>query len=328
MLKQQKRKLLVIIGPTAVGKTKMSIELAKQFNGEIISGDSMQVYKGMDIGTAKIKREETEGIPHYLLDIKEPDEPFSAAEFQERANACIEDIQNRGKLPIIVGGTGLYIQSVIYDYQFSEAPSDPSYRGMLEKQVKELGIDPVFEQLQSVDPESANRIHPNNVRRVIRALEIFHCTGKTMSEQLDEQPTEMKYDTCIIGLTMDREKLYQRIDQRVDGMIEEGLIQEVQSFYEQGLRDCQSIQAIGYKEIYDFIDERASLEEAIEALKQNSRRYAKRQLTWFRNKMDVIWFDMTKLEDFSKKIHEISGFIAGKLFNKGEYINLERKEED
>ncbi|MEJ9231817.1 tRNA (adenosine(37)-N6)-dimethylallyltransferase MiaA [Peribacillus butanolivorans] len=328
MLKQQKRKLLVIIGPTAVGKTKMSIELAKQFNGEIISGDSMQVYKGMDIGTAKIKREETEGIPHYLLDIKEPDEPFSAAEFQERANACIEDIQNRGKLPIIVGGTGLYIQSVIYDYQFSEKPSDPSYRGMLEKQVKELGIDPVFEQLRSVDPESANRIHPNNVRRVIRALEIFHCTGKTMSEQLDEQPTEMKYDTCIIGLTMDREKLYQRIDQRVDGMIEEGLIQEVQSFYEQGLRDCQSIQAIGYKEIYDFIDERASLEEAQEALKQNSRRYAKRQLTWFRNKMDVIWFDMTNLEDFSKKIHEISGFIAGKLFNKGEYINLERKEED
>ncbi|MGE7766619.1 tRNA (adenosine(37)-N6)-dimethylallyltransferase MiaA [Peribacillus sp. NPDC096540] len=328
MLKQLKGKLLVIIGPTAVGKTKMSIEMAKQFNGEIISGDSMQVYKGMDIGTAKIKREETEGIPHYLLDIKEPDEPFSAAEFQERANACIEDIQNRGKLPIIVGGTGLYIQSVIYDYQFSEAPSDPAYRDTLEKQVKELGIDPVFEQLRSVDPVSAKRIHPNNVRRVIRALEIFHCTGKTMSEQLDEQPTEMKYDTCIIGLTMDREKLYQRIDHRVDVMVEEGLIQEVQSFYDQGLRDCQSIQAIGYKEIYDFFDERASLEEAIGALKQNSRRYAKRQLTWFRNKMDVIWFDMTNLEGFSKKIHEISGFIAGKLFNKGEYINLERKEED
>ncbi|WHY59324.1 tRNA (adenosine(37)-N6)-dimethylallyltransferase MiaA [Peribacillus simplex] len=328
MVKLQKGKLLVIIGPTAVGKTKMSIEMAKLFNGEIISGDSMQVYKGMDIGTAKIKREETEGIPHYLLDIKDPDEPFSAAEFQERANACIEEIQSRGKLPIIVGGTGLYIQSVIYDYQFSEAPSDPVYREGLEKQVRELGIDPIFEQLRSVDPESANRIHPNNVRRVIRALEIFHCTGKTMSEQLNEQPTELKYDTCIIGLTMEREKLYQRIDQRVDGMVEEGLIQEVESFYEKGLRDCQSIQAIGYKEIYDFFDGRASLDEALETLKQNSRRYAKRQLTWFRNKMDVIWFDMTDLEGFPKKIHEISGFIAGKLFSEGEYINLERKEED
>ncbi|WP_340373248.1 tRNA (adenosine(37)-N6)-dimethylallyltransferase MiaA [Peribacillus sp. FSL E2-0218] len=327
-MKQQKGKLLVIIGPTAVGKTKMSIEMAKLFNGEIISGDSMQVYKGMDIGTAKIKMEEMEGVPHYLLDIKEPDEPFSAAEFQEHANACIEDIHGRGKLPIIVGGTGLYIQSVIYDYQFSEAPSDLEYREGLEKQIRESGIDPVFDQLRKVDPESAKRIHPNNVRRVIRALEIFHCTGKTMSEQLDDQPTELKYETCIIGLTMEREKLYQRIDQRVDGMVDEGLIHEVQSFYDQGLKDCQSIQAIGYKEIYDYFDGRASVDEAVETLKQNSRRYAKRQLTWFRNKMDVIWFNMTDLEGFPKKIHEISGFIAGKLFNEGEYINLERKEED
>ncbi|MFJ7755058.1 tRNA (adenosine(37)-N6)-dimethylallyltransferase MiaA [Peribacillus muralis] len=327
-MKQQKGKLLVIIGPTAVGKTKMSIEMAKLFNGEIISGDSMQVYKGMDIGTAKIKREEMEGIPHYLLDIKEPDEPFSAAEFQERANACIEDIQSRGKLPIIVGGTGLYIQSVIHDYQFSEAPSDLEYREGLEMQIRESGIDPVFDQLRKVDPESANRIHPNNVRRVIRALEIFHCTGKTMSEQLDDQPTELKYETCIIGLSMEREKLYQRIDQRVEGMVEEGLIQEVRSFYDQGLKDCQSIQAIGYKEIYDYFDGRVSVDEAVETLKQNSRRYAKRQLTWFRNKMDVIWFNMTELDGFPKKIHEISGFIAGKLFNEGEYINLERKEED
>ncbi|MGE7779032.1 tRNA (adenosine(37)-N6)-dimethylallyltransferase MiaA [Peribacillus sp. NPDC097264] len=325
---QQKGKLLVIIGPTAVGKTKLSIELAKRFNGEIISGDSMQVYKGMDIGTAKITREEMEGIPHYLLDIKGPDEPFSAAEFQKQANACIEDIQGRGKLPIIVGGTGLYIQSVIYDYHFSEAPSDPLYREQLEKQVNEAGIDPVFDQLRSVDPESAKRIHPNNVRRVIRALEIYHCTGKTMSEQMNQQPTEMKYDTCIIGLTMDRDKLYERIDQRVDGMVEAGLIEEVQSFYDQGLRDCQSIQAIGYKEIYDYFEDRASVEEAIDSLKQNSRRYAKRQLTWFRNKMDVIWFNMTDIEGFTKKINEISGFVAGKLFKEGEYINLERKEED
>lgn len=328
MLKQQKGKLLVIIGPTAVGKTRLSIEMAKRFNGEIISGDSMQVYKGMDIGTAKIKSEEMDGVPHYLLDIKEPDEPFSAAEFQKRANDCIVDIQRRGKLPIIVGGTGLYIQSVIYDYHFSEAPSDPLYREKLEKQVKEEGIEAVFEQLQSVDPESAKRIHPNNVRRVIRALEIFHCTGKTMSDQMNQQPTEMKYDTCIIGLTMDRDQLYQRIDQRVDGMVKEGLFDEVQSFYDRGLRDCQSIQAIGYKEIYDYFEDRASIDEAIDSLKQNSRRYAKRQLTWFRNKMDVIWFNMTDIEGFTKKINEISGFVAGKLFDEGEYINLERKEED
>ena len=313
MLKQRKEKLLVIIGPTAVGKTKLSIELAKRYNGEIISGDSMQVYKGMDIGTAKIKEYEKEGIPHYLIDIKEPDEPFSAAEFQVLANSKIQDIQSRGKLPIIVGGTGLYIQSVIYDYQFSDASSDPQYRAKLEKIVAEEGIENVFVKLKEIDPESAERIHPNNIRRVIRALEIYHCTGHTMSEQLKEQPTEMKYDTCILGLTMNREQLYERIDHRVDVMMEEGLVEEVQGFYQRGLKDCQSIQAIGYKELYDFLDGEISKSEAVENLKQNSRRYAKRQLTWFHNKMDVSWFDVTNVEEFVKKIDEISEFIAGKL---------------
>lgn len=313
MLEQLNGKLLVIIGPTAVGKTKLSIEMAKRFNGEIISGDSMQVYKGMDIGTAKIKEEEKEGIPHYLIDIKKPDEPFSAAEFQELAHTKIVDIQNRGKLPIIVGGTGLYIQSVIYDYQFSTAPSNPLYRASLEKRVEEEGIDGVFAELEKIDLESAKRIHPNNVRRVIRALEIYHCTGHTMSEQLKEQPTEMKYDTCMIGLTMDRDQLYARINHRVDLMVEEGLMEEVRGFFLQGLKDCQSIQAIGYKELYDFFNGRMTESEAIENLKQNSRRYAKRQLTWFRNKMNVSWFDVTNVAGFSKKINEISEFIAGKL---------------
>ncbi len=313
MLEHRKEKLLVIIGPTAVGKTKLSIELAKRFNGEIISGDSMQVYKGMDIGTAKIKEEEKEGIPHYLMDIKEPDEPFSAAEFQELAHRKIADIHSRGKLPIIVGGTGLYIQSVIYDYQFSTAPSDPLYRAELEKRVSKEGIDPIFAELETIDPESANRIHPNNVRRVIRALEIFHCTGHTMSEQLKNQRSEMTYDTCIIGLTMDRERLYARINHRVDVMVEEGLVAEVRGLFQQGLKDCQSIQAIGYKELYDYFNERTTEKDAIENLKQNSRRYAKRQLTWFRNKMDVSWFDMTNVAEFSKKTDEISEFVAGKL---------------
>lgn len=314
----KKAKLLVIIGPTAVGKTKLSIELAKRFNGEVISGDSMQIYKGMDIGTAKITEAEKEGIPHYLIDIKEPDEPFNVAEFQERVNGIIQDIHKRGKLPIIVGGTGLYIQSVIYDYQFSEAPSDPSYRMQLEKQVEEEGIEPVFAKLRAIDPESAGRIHPNNVRRVIRALEIYHCTGTTMSEQLSEQPSELKYDTAIIGLTMERDKLYNRINGRVDVMVSQGLIDEVRYFYEKGLKGCGSIQAIGYKELYGYFDGESSLEEAIDLLKQNSRRYAKRQLTWFRNKMDVHWFDMTDIENFSKKLEEISVFIAGKLSLKSE----------
>lgn len=313
MLVEGKGKLLVIIGPTAVGKTKLSIELAKQFNGEIISGDSMQVYKGMDIGTAKIKEEEKEGVPHYLIDIKEPDESFSAAEFQKKAKEMIEDIQRRGKLPIIVGGTGLYIQSVIYDYQFSEAPSDPEYRLQLENRIKNEGIESVYAELKNADPESAKRIHPNNIRRVIRALEIVHCTGLPMSEQLQNEAAELLYDTCIIGLDMDRELLYARINQRIDAMLEEGLMEEVQSFYNQGLRDCQSIQAIGYKELYDFFDGKRSEQDAIDALKQNSRRYAKRQLTWFRNKMNVQWFDVSESQEFSKKILEISQFIAGKL---------------
>lgn len=312
-MEQQKGKLLVIIGPTAVGKTKLSIEMAKRFNGEIISGDSMQIYKGMDIGTAKIKEEEKEGIPHYLIDIKEPNQPFSAAEFQERANNIIEHIHKRGKLPIIVGGTGLYIQSVIYNYQFSEAPSDPLYRLELEKRVEEQGIDQVYCELQKIDPESASRIHPNNIRRVIRALEIYHCTGQTMSEQLNQQTTVKKYNTCLIGLTMEREQLYKRINHRVDLMIEEGLIDEVRQFFDEGLRECQSIQAIGYKELYEYFDGYISESEAIEKLKQNSRHYAKRQLTWFRNKMDVSWFDVTNIAEFSKKIKEISEFIAGKL---------------
>ncbi|WP_110929710.1 tRNA (adenosine(37)-N6)-dimethylallyltransferase MiaA [Bacillus massiliglaciei] len=313
---QKKKKLLVIIGPTAVGKTKLSIELAKRFNGEIISGDSMQVYKGMDIGTAKIKETEKEGIPHHLLDILEPEQEFSAAQFQSRANEAIQEIHTRGKLPIIVGGTGLYIQSVIYDYHFSESPSNPEYRQELEREVKEKGIESVFQKLQAVDPDSAGRIHPNNSRRVIRALEIYHCTGKTMSEQLSEQTKEWKYDTCIIGLTMDRDLLYSRINARVDEMVNEGLFEEVSSLYHKGLRDCQSIQAIGYKEIYGFLEGNLTKESSIEALKQNSRRFAKRQLTWFRNKMDVKWFDMSNLEQFSKKTEEISAYIAGKLCNK------------
>ncbi|WP_404358825.1 tRNA (adenosine(37)-N6)-dimethylallyltransferase MiaA [Cytobacillus firmus] len=312
----EKEKLAVLIGPTAVGKTKLSILLAKRFNAEIISGDSMQIYKRMDIGTAKIKEEEMEGIPHHLIDIKNPEESFSAAEFQELVRSKITEITSRGKLPIIVGGTGLYIQSVIYDYQFSDAPSDEEFRKILEERADREGNNVIYEELLEIDPGSAEKIHPNNIRRVIRALEIYHCTGKTMSQYQEKQNPELLYDIALIGLTMDRETLYDRINQRVDIMMQEGLLEEVRSLYDNGLMDCQSIQAIGYKELYDYFNGRVSFEDAVENLKQNSRRYAKRQLTWFRNKMNVEWFDMSDSVDpheFEKKFAEISAHIEGKL---------------
>jgi tRNA dimethylallyltransferase len=307
------QKLLVIIGPTAVGKTNLSIEMAKRYNGEIISGDSMQIYRSMDIGTAKITKEEMQGIPHHLIDIKDPEESFSVAEFQLLVRAKINEIAKRGKLPIIVGGTGLYVQSVIYDYQFSDVPGDEAVRMELEERAKEIGNEALYKELQEIDPESAAQIHPNNVRRVIRALEIFQLTGKTMKEFQSNQQPDLLYETALVGLTMDREKLYDRINQRVDLMIEQGLLEEVKSLYQKGLRECQSIQAIGYKEIYDYLDGKMTWDDAVEQLKQNSRRYAKRQMTWFRNKMDVQWFDMTNVNNLSKKIGEISHYVEGKL---------------
>lgn len=296
----QREKVAVIIGPTAVGKTKLSIDLAKALNGEIISGDSMQIYRTMDIGTAKVTKAEMDGIPHYMIDIKNPEDSFSVAEFQERVRKHIREITERGKLPIIVGGTGLYIQSVLFDYQFTDDAGDVIYREQMEKLALERGVEYVHKKLQEVDPESAERIHANNARRVIRALEIFHMTGEKMSDQIEKQEKELLYDVSLIGLTMDREMLYDRINLRVDLMMEQGLLEEVEGLYNRGIRDCQSIQAIGYKEIYDYFENRASLEDAVSQLKTNSRCYAKRQLTWFRNKMDVTWFDVTDGEKRQK----------------------------
>ncbi|HHW38960.1 MAG TPA: tRNA (adenosine(37)-N6)-dimethylallyltransferase MiaA [Bacillales bacterium] len=312
-----KKKVIAIIGPTAVGKTKTSIELAKALDGEIISGDSMQIYRGMDIGTAKVTEEEKQGIPHYLIDIKDPVEEFSVAEFQGLAATLIAEISSRGNTPIIVGGTGLYIQSILYNYNFSVAESNPEYRLFLEKRIEIEGIDGVYNELRMIDPKSCDRIHPNNVRRVIRALEVYHKTGLTMTEYLQEQESEPLYDHQIIGLTMERSLLYERINKRVDRMVNHGLIEEVRALYEAGIKDCQSIQAIGYKELYDYFNGKVSKKEAIELLKRNSRRYAKRQLTWFRNKMDVEWFDMSEAvldaTIFEQKIQEILNLVAGKL---------------
>jgi tRNA dimethylallyltransferase len=309
----EKKKLVVIIGPTAVGKTKLSIDLAHRLDGEIISGDSMQIYKGMDIGTAKISVNEMEGIRHHLLDIKSPEEDFSVAEFQANVRPLIKEIANQAKTPMIVGGTGLYIQSVLYDYQFTENPSDPEYRSKLEAELKDKGAQAIHQLLEKIDPESAEKIHPNNSRRVIRALEVFQCTNKTMSEYRNSQEQEPLYDVALIGLTMDREILYDRINQRVELMIKQGLLEEVKELYDKGIRNTQAIQAIGYKEIYDYFDGKMTYDEAINQLKQNSRRYAKRQLTWFRNKMEVKWFDMTPPIKYDGMVDDIFTYIAGKI---------------
>lgn len=308
----EKQKLVVLIGPTAVGKTNLSISLAEALNGEIISGDSMQIYRQMDIGTAKIKREEMKGIPHHLLDIKDPDEAFSVADFQTIVREKISEIASRGKVPMIVGGTGLYIQSVIYDYQFAEKEENREIKQCLEALLDEKGIEYLYNKLKEVDPASAERIHINNHRRVMRALEVYEATGKPFSDNVSEQSYELLYDVTLIGLTMDRDKLYERINMRVDMMVDEGLLDEVKRLYDGGIRDVQSIQAIGYKEIYEYLDGHVTLEKAVEQLKQNSRRYAKRQLTWFRNKMPVTWFDVTGASQ-RELFDEIFTYVAGKL---------------
>ena len=307
-----KKNVVAIMGPTAVGKTKLSIELAKRFNGEIISGDSMQVYKGLDIGTAKIKQAEMQGIPHHMLDIREPDEDFSAADFKELVQQYIAEITARGKLPIIVGGSGLYIQAALYDYNFSDRKRDPLLTKEMEEIVKLEGIMPLYQRLEQIDPEQAKKIHPNNHRRVIRALEIYETTGMTMSEYEKKQVMESPYNPILLGLEMPRALLYERINDRVDQMIEKGLKTEVKKVYDEGYASCQSMKAIGYKEWISYFKGEQSLEGTVELLKRNSRRYAKRQYTWFKNKMDVTWYSVTPStidEDFTLIFEELAGIL-------------------
>lgn len=293
------KKVIAIVGPTAVGKTSLSIRLAKRFDGEIISGDSMQIYKGMDIGTSKITEEEKEDIPHYMLDIRNPGEDFSVAQFKTLVQQHIKDITERNRLPFIVGGTGLYIKSVLYDYDFSDRKRDPEITKRLETFVREKGVLPLYEKLKKIDPYQAEKIHPNNYRRVIRALEIYETTGMTMSEYHKQQKSEPIYDYLLIGLTMERSILYEKINKRVDEMIDLGLVEEVQELIDQNLEDSQAMKAIGYKEFIPYFKGEQSLEQSIQLLKRNTRRYAKRQLTWFKNKMNVEWFDLTKAKEES-----------------------------
>ncbi|SEM70381.1 tRNA dimethylallyltransferase [Terribacillus saccharophilus] len=306
-----KQKVIVVVGPTGVGKTQLSIEIAKRYGGEVISGDSMQIYKSMDIGTAKVTKEEQQGIPHHLIDIRDPDEHYSAADFQADVEACVQDIAGRGKLPIIAGGTGLYIQAALYAYDFSEAKRDDSYQQQLEQEAQAHGPLHLHKQLQAVDPVQAERIHPNNVRRVIRALEIFHRTGKRMSDHEETEP-DARYNAIMIGLDMDRDLLYKQINLRVDKMLAEGLLEEVKRLVESGIQDTQSMRAIGYKEFIPYLEGKMDWEDTVDQLKQNSRRYAKRQYTWFRNKMNVDWYSITPATK-NEKFRIILEELAGKL---------------
>ncbi|CAM4383500.1 tRNA (adenosine(37)-N6)-dimethylallyltransferase MiaA [Paenibacillus macerans] len=310
----KKPRLLVLVGPTAVGKTKLSVEIAKAFSCEVISGDSMQVYRGMDIGTAKIAPAEMEGVPHHLIDVLEPDEPFSVAQFQEWCRKLIPEIESRGHLPFIVGGTGLYIESVCYEFQFTEAGADEAFRAAELAYAEEHGAEALHAKLAAIDPRSAARLHPNDVRRVIRAMEIHHLTGTTLSEQLDKQIKESPYDLCVIGLTMDRQMLYNRIERRIDEMLRLGLVDEVRRLLRQGYsRELVSMQGLGYKEIAEHLEDGVPLPEAVEKLKRDTRRFAKRQLSWFRHMKEIAWIDAGSGENFSGILAAAHAIIAGKF---------------
>lgn len=295
-------KVLVIVGPTAVGKTALSVELAKKFHGEIISGDSLQVYKKLDIGTAKIKTSEMEGIPHHLIDVIEPNETYSVADFQKVGRKLITEITERGRLPMIVGGTGLYIQSLLYDFQLgAKEESVTAVRKKYEELAETLSKKELWEYLKTKDPLAAEKIHWNNQRKVIRALEVFEVTGYSITTP-QEEPARL-YDYCMIGLNTERALLYQRINQRVDSMLEEGLLEEARFVYELG--EVQASQGIGYKEFYPYFKGEESLENVVEQLKMNSRRYAKRQLTWFRNRLDAHWFDLLAESSSMEQIDQL-----------------------
>lgn len=284
--------VIAIVGPTASGKTALSVELAKTIDGEIINGDAMQVYRGLDIGTAKITEEEKMGIPHHLFDCKDPAESFSVAEYQTVVRNAIEDISSRGKQPIIVGGTGLYIQSVLFDFRFTEEAGDLIVRERLEGELEaDGGAEKLYARLQAVDPRSAEKIHMNNHRRLIRALEIIEVTGRTKDDHEQGQGREPMYNHFIVGLEVERELLYERISERVDRMMEAGLLVEAKALWDEDIRNVQAVQAIGYKELFLHFDNAITLEDAVELIKKNTRNYAKRQMTYFRNKMGISWFD-------------------------------------
>ena len=299
-----KKPLITLTGPTAVGKTKLSIALAKAVNGEIISADSMQVYQYMDIGSAKIKKEEMQGVPHYLIDVLKPEEEFHVVRFQEMAKQAMEEIYAKGKIPILTGGTGFYIQAVVKDIDFSENTEKSEVRSRLEQLAKDKGSEYLHQKLLEVDPDSAQKIHANNVKRVIRALEYYELTGEKISLHNErEAAKESPYCYAYFVLNDLREKLYQRIDARVDEMLKEGLVQEVEKLSRMGYtRNMVSMQGLGYKEILAYLEGECSLEEAVYILKRDTRHFAKRQITWFKREPDVIWVNKPEFGYEDEKI--------------------------
>lgn len=286
-----KQPLIVLTGPTAVGKTKASIGLAKAVGGEIISADSMQVYQYMDIGSAKIRPDEMGGVPHYLVDVLKPEEEFHVVRFQQMAKDAMKQIYANGHIPILVGGTGFYIQAVLYDIDFTENKSDPKYRRELEQYAKDYGAAKLHDRLREADPKAAQEIHANNVKRIIRALEYYHLTGSRISvhnevQRAKESPYEFRY----FVLNDERSRLYKRIDARVDQMMEDGLLAEVRDLKNRGYtRELVSMQGLGYKELLAYLEGEITLEEAVYRIKRDTRRFAKRQITWFKRERDVIW---------------------------------------
>lgn len=314
MMEKPSNNLIILTGPTAVGKTELSIALAKKVDGEIISADSIQVYRGLDIGSAKIKEEEMQGIRHHLIDVLEPDESFNISRFKDMAKAALEDIVSRGKIPIVTGGTGFYIQALLYDIDFKEN-TDDGYRAYLEQLLSKKGEEFLHDMLREIDPLSAETIHKNNTKRVIRALEYFHQTKETISDHNKrESEKESPYNFAYFVLNCNRELLYERIDKRVDLMLNEGLVDEVRHLInEYNLTpDMVSMQGLGYKEIIKYLNDEISLEKAVYILKRDTRHFAKRQLTWFKRERDVIWVDKDIHTTKDKQLHYISSILKEK----------------
>lgn len=287
-----KPKVIVICGPTASGKTALSIELAKKINGEIVSCDSMQIYKDMDIGTAKPTIEEMQGIKHYMLDFVSPDERYSVADYKKQAKQAIREIIEKGKAPIVVGGTGLYVDSLIYEIEYQDIEFDEKYRKQLEERSKKEGLEVLYNEAKKIDPEAITKISPNDKKRILRILEIYNATGKNKTEQEKEsRKNEVEFDYKVYAISWDREKLYDRINQRVDIMIDQGLIEEVQKIYSKYNKFPTAMQGLGYKEVLEYLEGKCNKQEMIDKIKQETRRYAKRQLTWFRKNKQTIWLD-------------------------------------
>ena len=299
IIQTEKKPLLIIAGPTASGKSDSAVELALRMSGEVVSADSMQVYRGMDIGSAKITKEEMRGVPHHLIDCADPSETWNVVRFKEQARSAVRDITGRGRLPILCGGTGFYIQALLYDIDFTQMEENASLRQRLTDMAAEKGPEAVHAILAQKDPASAAVIHPNNIKRIIRALEFIEESGNSIADHnMEQRARESAYRSVFFVLTMDRAKLYERIDRRVDIMMQQGLLEEVKRLRDMGIsRDSTAMQGIGYKQIYGFLEEEYSLEEAVRLIKRDTRHFAKRQLTWFRREKEVHWVDADQFGD-------------------------------